>query len=176
MLLVPAVAFSDFILAIHILAVVIGFGATFAYPILFATANRVDPTVLPWLFRARQRIGRTLINPGLLVVILAGIYLASDEHQWSHFYVGWGIAAAIVIGAIEGSFMIPRAGRIAEIAERDLAAATVPAGSQTTGAQRTSARWSQEYNDTFRQLALGGTVLDVIVIVTVFIMAAHVGA
>ncbi|HEY3727691.1 MAG TPA: hypothetical protein VGL51_10985 [Solirubrobacteraceae bacterium] len=176
MLLVPAVAFSDFILAIHILAVVIAFGATFAYPILFASANRLDPTVLPWLFRTMQRISRTLVNPGLLVVLLAGIYLASDRHQWGNFYVQWGIAAVIVIGAIEGSFMIPREGRMAELAERDLASAAVPAGGQGTGAQRTSARWSQEYNDSFRRLALGATVLDLIVVVTVFIMAARVGA
>ncbi len=158
-------------LAVHILAVVVAFGATFAYPLLFAGARRLDPTVLPWLFRTVQRIGRCVVNPGLLVVLLAGIYLASDEHQWSIFYVQWGIAAVIVIGAIEGSYMIPREGRLAELAERDLAATAVPAGGQ-----RTSATWSDEYNRTFRQLALGGTVLDLIVVVTVFIMAAHVGA
>ena len=73
-----------------------------------------------------QRIGRVVINPGLLVVLLAGIYLASDQHQWSVFYVQWGIAAVIVIGAIEGSWMIPREGRLAKIAERDLAATAVP--------------------------------------------------
>ncbi len=171
MLLVPAVAFFQLVLAVHILAVVVAFGATFAYPVLFATANRLDPTVLPWLFGTMQRIGRLVINPGLLIVLLAGIYLASDLHQWSMFYVQWGIAAVIVIGAIEGAYIIPREGRMAKLAERDLAAAAVPAGGQ-----RTSATWSHEYNRTFRQLALGGTVLDLIVVVTVFIMAAHVGA
>jgi Predicted integral membrane protein (DUF2269) len=169
--LVSAVAFGDFVLALHILGVVVGFGATFAYPVLFASARRVDPHVLPWLFRTMQRIGRTVINPGLLLVVLAGIYLASDLHQWGAFYVQWGIAAAIVIGAIEGSFMIPREGRLAQIAERDLAATAVPAGGQ-----RTSAQWSEEYNRTFRQVALGGLIMDVIVVVTVFLMATHAGA
>jgi uncharacterized membrane protein len=171
MLLVPAVAFLQLVLAVHILAVVIGFGATFAYPLLFASARRLDPTVLPWLFGTMQRIGRMIINPGLLVVVLAGIYLASYEHQWGAFYVQWGIGAAVVIGAIEGSFMIPREGRLAKIAERDLAATAVPGGGQ-----RTSATWSEDYNATFRQLALGGILLDLIVIVTVFLMAAHAGA
>jgi uncharacterized membrane protein len=170
-LLVPAVAFFQLVLAVHILAVVVAFGATFAYPVLFATANRLDPTVLPWLFGTMQRIGRLVINPGLLVVLLAGIYLASDLHQWSLFYVQWGIGAVIVIGAIEGAYIIPREGRMAKLAERDLAATAVPAGGR-----RTSATWSHEYNRTFRQLALGGTVLDLIVVVTVFIMAAHAGA
>jgi hypothetical protein len=170
-LLAPAVVFADYVLAIHILSVVIGFGAIFAYPVLFASASRVDPAVLPWLFRTRKRVGRVLINPGLLVVLLAGIYLASHEHQWSLFYVQWGIAAVVVIGAIEGAFMIPRHGRLADIAERDLAATAVPAGGQ-----RTSATWSEEYNRLFRQLWLGGAVMGLIVIVTVFIMATHAGS
>jgi hypothetical protein len=170
-LLAPAAAFADFVLALHILGVVVGFGATFAYPVLFARARRVDPHVLPWLFGTMQRIGRTLINPGLLLVVLAGIYLASDLHQWGAFYVQWGIAAALVIGAIEGSFMIPREGRLVQIAERDLAAAAVAAGGR-----RTSATWSEDYNRTFRQVALGATIMDVIVVVTVFLMATHAGS
>lgn len=171
MLLTPAVAFVDFVLAIHILSAVIGFGIVFAYPVLLASASRVDPQVLPWLFRTRKRVGRVLVNPGLLVLVLAGIYLASDEHQWSAFYVQWGIAAVIVIGAIEGSFMIPRHGRLAELAERDLAATAVPAGGR-----RTSATWSQDYHRLFRQLSVGGTVMALIVVVTVFLMATHAGA
>ena len=159
------------VLGLHILAVVVAFGVTFTYPVLFASASRLDPTVLPWLFGTMHRIGRVVINPGLLVVLLAGIYLASDLHQWSVFYVQWGVAAVIVIGAIEGSWMIPREGRLAKIAERDLAATAVPAGGT-----RTTATWSEEYRRTFQQVALGGTVLYLIVIATVFIMAAHAGA
>jgi predicted integral membrane protein DUF2269 len=166
-LLAPAVEFFEVVLAIHILAVVIGFGAIFAYPVLFAAARRADPAVLPWLFKTMQRIGRTLVNPGLLVVVLAGIYLASHLHQWSVFYVQWGVGAAIVIGAIEGSFMIPREGRLARIAARDVAAVRGEVGNVAL---------SDEYRSTFRQLAIGGALLDLIVIATVFMMAAHIGA
>jgi hypothetical protein len=81
------------------------------------------------------------------------------------FYVQWGIGAVVAIGAIEGAFMIPREGRLAGIAARDVAAAS---GESVT--------WSGEYNSTFRQLALGGALLDLVVIATVFMMAAHVGA
>jgi hypothetical protein len=119
----------------------------------------------------RKRIGRQLVNPGLLLVLLAGIYLASDEHQWSIFYVQWGVAVAVVLGAIEGAFMIPRHGRLADLAERDLAATAVPAGGQ-----RTSASWSEDYNRAFRQVSLGATVMMVLVVVTVFVMATHAGA
>lgn len=164
-------AFSDLVLAVHILAVVIGFGVTFAYPILFAAAARLDPNVTPWLLRTRQRVGRYLVNPGLLVLVLAGIFLATDEHQWSRFYVQWGIAAAIVIGGIEGALIIPRSGRLAEIAERDLAATGVPAGGQ-----RVSATWSREYVRGRRLLTIGGVLIELVVVFTVFLMAARAGA
>jgi uncharacterized membrane protein len=165
MAILATVEFSQVVLAIHILAVVVAFGATFAYPVVFAAAQRADPAVMPWLFKTMQRIDRMLVNPGLLVVLLAGIYLASDLHQWKLFYVQWGIGAVVVIGAIVGAFMIPREGRLAGIASRDVAAAN---GEGTA--------WSEEYTSTLRQVALGGVVVDLIVIATVFMMAAHIGS
>jgi uncharacterized membrane protein len=159
------------VLAIHILAVVIGFGGVFAFPFLFGAAARADPQVIPPLLRVRQQLGRYLINPGLLIVVLAGIYLASKWHQWSNFYVGWGIIAALVLGALEGSFITRPAGRLAELAERDLAATAVP-----TGGRRTSATWSDEYTAGLRRLTLGGNAMAAIVVLTVFFMATHLGA
>lgn len=170
-MLIPAVAFSDVILAVHILGVVIGFGVIFAFPVLFGIARRTEPGVIPWLLRARKSVGRYLVNPGLTVVVLAGIYLATDEHQWSHFYVGWGIIAAFVIGTVEGSFVIRRAGALADMAERDLAATAVP-----SGGRRTSATWSPEYTALERRFAAGGSLMAVIVVVTVFLMATHAGS
>ena len=122
-MLVTAVAFSDFILAIHILAVVIGFGATFAYPVIFAAARRADPRVMPYLWGTLRRIDRYVVNPGLLVVLLAGIYLAAHEHRFGAFFVQWGFAAVIVIGGVVGSYMIPREGKLAALAESEVAAA-----------------------------------------------------
>lgn len=163
--------FADFVLALHILGAVVGFGVVFAYPVLFAAAARMDPTVMPWLLRTRQRVGRVLVNPGLTLLVAAGVYLAADEHQWSSFYVQWGIAAALVIGAVEGALVIPRAGRLAELAERDLAATEVP-----TGGRRVSAQWSPEYASGYRLLAGAGALLGLIVAVTVFVMATHAGS
>ena len=172
MVAVPAtITFTDFVLAIHILAVVIGFGGAFAFPLLFGAAARAEPSAIPVLLRARQNLGRYLINPGLLVVVLAGIYLASKEHQWSSFYVGWGIIAALALGAIEGSVVIRAAGRLAAIAERDLAATAVPAGGQ-----RISATWSGEYAALFTRFTLAGNAMAAIVVLTVFFMATHLGA
>jgi uncharacterized membrane protein len=169
--IVAAVTFAQVVLAIHILAVVIGFGGVFAFPLLFRAAVRADPSAIPWLLRTRQQLGRYLINPGLLIVVLAGIYLASKEHQWSNFYVGWGIIAAIALGALEGSFIVRPVGRLADVAERDLAATAMPAGGQ-----RTSATWSPEYTAGLRRFTLAGNAMAAIVVLTVFFMATHLGS
>jgi hypothetical protein len=105
------------------------------------------------------------------VVMIAGIYMASKLSQWSNFYAQWGLGAALVIGAIEGSVVIPRAGRLAVIAERDLAATAVPAGGQ-----RTSATWSPEYVAGARALWGGGILLQALVVLTVVFMSIQLGA
>jgi hypothetical protein len=110
--LVVAAQFWQFILALHIFAVVVAFGVTFAYPLIFIAGERLDRSAMPWFHRVQQQIGRKLINPGLTVVLLAGIYLAAHLHQWKYFYLQWGIGVVIVLGALEGSFMIPREGKL----------------------------------------------------------------
>jgi hypothetical protein len=103
--------------------------------------------------------------------VIAGIYLASKLDQWSNFYVGWGIVAAIVLGALEGSYIIRPAGQLATLAERDLAATAVPAGGR-----RTSATWSPEYTAGIRRFTLVGNAMALIVFLTVFFMAIQLGA
>jgi hypothetical protein len=106
-------------------------------------------------------ISRRLINPGLLVVLVAGIFLASDEHQWKHFFVQWGVGVVVVLGALEGSFMIPREKKLADLAERDVAAG--------------AAEWSPEYLALRKRVAGVGSVQSLLVVVTVFLMATHAG-
>ncbi|MEO8966023.1 MAG: hypothetical protein ABI355_00420 [Solirubrobacteraceae bacterium] len=188
-MLVTAVAFSDFILAIHILAVVIGFGVTFTYPLVLAAARRADPRVMPYLWGTIRRIDRYVVNPGLLVVLLAGIYLAAHEHRFSAFFVQWGFAAVIVIGAAVGSYTIPREGKLAALAAREVATAvsagstagaggagTAAAGAGAATPTSESVTWSPEYLKLQKQVSLMGAFLDLIIVVTVFLMATHAGA
>lgn len=163
-MLVPAVQFSDVILGVHILAVVVAFGVTFTYPLLGAVVSRGDPRSTPLLHRMQHTIGTRIINPGLLVVVIAGIYLASHEHQWSFFYVQWGIGISIVLGAIGGGFMAPRERKLIEISERDVNAA---AGGEIS--------FSDEYVKLARQVSIVGACLGLLVVATIFIMALHVG-
>jgi hypothetical protein len=166
MLTYPAASLYEFVLAVHIMAVVVAFGVTFAYPIMFAVGARHDPRSLPLLHRIEYTIERYLINPVLLLVVIAGIYLASEGHYWSDFFVQWGLGAVVVIGALVGSVMIPTAKRAEQIAARDVASA----------GEGAEVKLSDEYRALVRRLSSVGTLLSLLVLVTVLFMALHLGA
>ena len=159
-MLTLATSTYNVVLAIHIMAVVIGFGVTFAYPVMFAVAARHDPRSLPILHRIEYTIERALINPALLVIVAAGAYLASKEHLWSEFFVQWGLGAAIVIGALVGSVMIPTAKRAQTTAARDIAAAG-----------EGELVMSAEYQGLVKRLSTVGSLLSGIVLITILFMA-----
>ena len=161
-----AVAFYEVVLALHILAVVVAFGATFAYPVLFGVVAKSDPRALPALYRAIHAISQRIISPGLLAVVVFGIYLASKLHLWSSFFVQWGLGVAIVIGAVEGAFLGPREKRLIEVSEREVAAAGAGAEVQQGAEHQTLAR----------TVGIVGALMDVLVVLTIYFMVVKAGA
>ncbi len=164
-MLVTAVAFSDVVLAVHIAAVIVTFGVIFAYPVIVMASARLDPRALPWAYRIRQAVGRRLINPGLGLVLIAGIILASDEHHWKAFFVQWGLGMVVVLGALEGAYMIPQSGKLAELADRDVAAGS-------SG----QVQWSPEYLKLRKRVDIAGAVMGLLILITVYLMTVHAGA
>jgi hypothetical protein len=157
-----AVAFYEVVLALHILAVVFAFGATFAYPVLIGAITKADPRALPALYRALHAISQRVIMPGLAAVVVFGIYLASHLHMWHTFFVQWGIAVAIVIGAVEGAYLGPRERRLIEVADRDVA-----------GEGEGPVTFSAEHDSLVRRIGGIGALMDLLVIITIFFMVAH---
>jgi len=160
----PAASAYEIVLGVHIAAVAAAFGVAFAYPIMFALAARADPRSLPLLHRIEYSVERRLVNPALLVVLAAGIFLASDGHQWQHFYVQWGIGVVVVLGGLVGSVMIPTSKRAEEVARADLARA---GGEQ--------AQMSEDYRVLVRRLNAVGTLMTLLVLATIFIMVVKPG-
>ena len=158
--LAPAAALYEYILGVHIIGVVLAFGWTFALPIMFAYAAKQDPRSLPTLHRLEVRISRIMLNPALVVILAAGIYMASDQHHWSEFFVQWGLAAIVIIGGVTGSILIPAAKRAADTAERDL--------ESYSGGEFTP---SAEYRALVRRLTIAGVALWILVLATIVIMA-----
>src|ERR1700723_2013486 len=64
MLAIPAITFFIVVLAVHIAAVVITFGVTFAYPMMAVYIRRAEPRSVPVLHRAWGARGRLLRPAG----------------------------------------------------------------------------------------------------------------
>jgi len=155
----PATSAYEIVLAVHVMAVVIAFGWTFTLPVVFAVASRRDPRSLPVLHRIEYTVSRVILNPTLLVVLGAGIYMASDGHHWSEFFVQWGIGAVVVIGALVGSVLIPAAKRAEEAARADL-----------QGFSGGDFQPGEAYRAATRRLNVAGSAASLLVLVTILFM------
>lgn len=165
MISAPAASVFEFLLAVHIVGVVVAFGVTFAYPIIFAVAARAEPRSLPLIHRLEYSIERMLVNPAMVVVLGAGIYLASKGHFWSEFFVQWGLAVVVVLGGLIGGVMVPTSKRAEELARRDIAAA---GGGEI--------QMSTDYQALVRRLNVVGTLMSLLVLATIFIMVIKPGS
>ncbi len=71
----------------HITAVVTAFGALFAYP-LFLAANAKAPIAQRTNFHRLQiAFSKRITGPAIGVILLAGVYLATDRDLWSEPWV-----------------------------------------------------------------------------------------
>jgi Predicted integral membrane protein (DUF2269) len=156
---VPAASAYDIVLAVHIMAVVIAFGWTFALPIVYAVAAKSDPSGLPLLHRIEFLVSRWLLNPTLVVLLGAGIFLASDGHHWSEFFVQWGLGVVIVLGGVVGAVLMPAARRAEQAARADLQGYS--GGDFSPG---------PEYSAIVRRLNIVGSAASLLVLATIAIM------
>jgi hypothetical protein len=169
-MLAPAATFYTFALAVHIAAIVIAFGVTFAYPVMYAVGTRSEPRSMPGYHRIQDAVGKRVISPFLGLALLAGIYLASKLHVWSAFYVQWGLGVIILLGALGGAFFAPRERRLAELAERDIAAAD----QASPGSKQVA--FSSEYQDVRRLVFRVNLAANVLILLTIYFMTAQTGA
>ncbi len=82
-----AVRFYDVVLWVHITAVVTAFGLVFAYPVLLSAVAKAPLDRRAFFHRLQIEVSKKMTGPAIGVILLAGIYLASDAHLWSKFYV-----------------------------------------------------------------------------------------
>lgn len=159
-MLLASIVSADYKLALflHILAVVLAFGPTFAYGILFSVLPKY-PRSTPAVLAGIQKTDRYLVSPGTAVVLLAGIYLliASDD-AWSgsDAFVTVGFLAILVLFGLQHAFFRPQTAKAKELAERDLKAGDT---------------LSDEFEEVARRLGTVGPVAGLIVVVTIFFMS-----
>jgi hypothetical protein len=142
-------------LFIHVLAVVLAFGPTFAYGLIFSVMPKY-PRAAPALFDAIRRVDSYLVNPGMLVVLAAGIYLMADG-SWDggEAFIVVGFIAIVALFGLQHGFFRPQGRRAQELAERDLEAGD---------------SFSAEFEEIARRLGTVGPIAGLIVVVTIFFM------
>jgi uncharacterized membrane protein len=143
-------------LVLHILAVVLAFGPTFGYAFFFSVTPQF-PRATPAILAGVQKVDRYLVNPGMIVLLLAGLYLLSDG-PWkaSDAFVSVGFAAIIVLFGLQHGFFQPKVRQARALAEKDL---------------KSGDDLGPEFTAVSEQLSKVGTLAGLIVVVTVFFMA-----
>jgi uncharacterized membrane protein len=146
-------------LFIHVLAVVLTFGPTYGFAFFIGAAEEGDVRSVPTVLRGILKVDRFLVSPGLIVVLLAGIYMLIDaEIPASESWVSVGFVAILVLFGMAHGFFRPNTKKALELAERDL-------GSGDT--------LSSEYEAVSKKLETGGKIAGAIVAITIFFMVVQ---
>jgi uncharacterized membrane protein len=159
--LLQAVTFYDVVLTVHVLAVVVAFGIVFAYPVLDAHVRRAMPGNLAALHELHLALGRRVISPAMVVVLVAGLYLALDRWSLGDPWISATFAILFVLFALMGGVLTPADQRLVTLAQRDA---------------KTGGEPSADYERERRRADSFGGLTLLLVIVAIFLMVAKPGA
>lgn len=146
------------LLFLHILAVVLAFGPTFGYGFFFSVAPQY-PSAVPAILAGVQKVDKYLVNPGMIVLLLAGIgLLSASDGAWSgsDAFVVVGFIAIIALFGLQHGFFQPQTRKAKELAERDLKAGDT---------------LSPEFEAISNRLGGVGSLAGLIIAIAVFFMA-----
>ncbi len=146
------------LLFLHVLAVVLAFGPTFGYGFFFSVAPQY-PRAVPAIMAGIQKVDKYLVNPGMIVLLLAGIgLLSASDGAWggSDAFVVVGFIAIIALFGLQHGYFQPKVREAKALAERDLEAGDT---------------LSPEFEALGAQIGKVGTLAGVIVVVAIFFMA-----
>jgi len=142
-------------LFLHVLAVVLAFGPTFGYALFFSVVPQF-PRATPAILAGVQKTDRYLVNPGMIVLLAAAIYLLVDgPWETSDAFISVGFLAILVLLGFQYGFFGPQVRKARELAERDL---------------QSGETLSDEFTALSQRIGQGGTLAGLIVVVTIFFM------
>jgi uncharacterized membrane protein len=164
-----AVSSYEISLFLHISAVMIGFGATFAEAIMFPVAMKAGVKYLPYVHRLQLAINQYMATPAMVVVLLTGIFLVTDQDVWGfdQFWISAALVIVVVIGGLLGGYFIPTDRRLGPMVEAEIAAA----GDR----ELTLDDLSEEYQRAGRMEGIIGTISGILLIIAVYLMVTKPG-
>lgn len=159
-MLMQAIVFYDVVLAVHILAVVLAFGGSFAYPVIDSYVRRSSPRDLATFHRFQVVVTRRLTQPAMVVVLTAGLYLALDRYDLQATWISSAFAILIFMFGLTEAVFIPGEKKLAALAERD---------------HLGGAGLSPDYESQAQRIAIFGSVWLLLVIAVIFLMTVKPG-
>jgi uncharacterized membrane protein len=159
----------DFSLFLHITAVMVGFGATFAESIMFPVAMKLSVRHLPYVHRLQLAINQYFAGPALVVVLATGIYQVSESEAWE-IGDGWisaTLTIVIVISALLGGYFIPADRRLGPMVQREI--------DEAGPGEISLSDLSPEYRRQGRMEGIVGTLVGILLIVAVYLMVTKPG-
>lgn len=156
-----AVEFYNVVVWLHVSAIVLAFGVTFAYPLMGPFLGKNHPRMVPVFHEMQVMIGKKLIAPAGGVALLTGIYLATDAEVWDEVWVTVPLIILLVLLIMGGTFFGPQGEKAAELATRDVAASGDGAVS-----------FSPEYVAVRERLVSAGRIAGLSVILAIYFMVA----
>ncbi len=165
-----AIQFYNVVVAVHVMAVVIAFGVTFAYPFIEAQVRRSAPDSLPAWHGIVATVNGKFVTPAMGVALLAGLYAASDQKLFDKVWVQVPLVILLVLFGIVGGFLTPQSRKLAELAAQDGAAASGGGG----GGGGTVTR-SAEYEAVSTRVGMVGGLAGVLILLAIFFMEAKPG-
>ena len=157
-MIATAVQFYDVAAFVHILAVVLAFGPTFAYGLFIAVAQREGGVAVPAVGRSIVTWDRIAGTIGMVVILVTGLYMAGDRWDFSEFFVSWGFVAIIVLFGLAHGYFGPRTRQAVELAERDLKS---PDG-----------KLSADFEGVSTGLGKIGGLAGLVIVLTIYVMTA----
>jgi hypothetical protein len=95
-----AVTLYTLVLWVHVTAVVVAFGALFAYPVFLAVNAGRPLAERAGLHSAQIAFSKRVTGPAIGVILLAGVYLATDAKLWDQAWVGISLLLLFVIAGL----------------------------------------------------------------------------
>jgi len=163
-----AVSTYDLSLFVHITAVMVGFGATFAEAIMFPVAMRAGARHLPYVHRLQLSINQWLATPALVIVLATGIYQVS-EGNWAfdQFWISAAMVIVLVLGGLIGGYFIPSDRKLGPMVEAELKAL----GDRDVALSDLS----NEYQRAGRLQGIVGAFTGVLLVAVVYLMVTKPG-
>jgi hypothetical protein len=106
-------------------------------------------------------IQRSMTTIGGILILLTGFYLAGKAWDFSDFFIVWGIIAIVVLLGLVHAFFLPNDARALSVAKQEI--------DQAGSGEYTP---SKRFMDISNRSARMGPIAGLIVILTIYVMAA----